>query len=147
MVLVPPHVVRPYVLRNKTDRADTKGLLEVFGNEEVRAVPVKSETQQALAALHRLRSTWLATRTARINTVRGLLREFGIVVPSGAHHLAPHLTAILEDADSGIPGLLRFGLAEVAREIREIEQRLRAIERQLETVAAETLAVRQLQSH
>jgi len=146
VVLVPPHVVRPYVLRNKTDRADTKGLLEVFRNEEVHAVPVKSETQQALAALHRLRSTWLATRTARINTIRGLLREFGVVVPSGAHHLVPHLTAILEDADCGIPGLLRFALAEAAREIREIEQRLRAIERQLETVAAEMLPVRQLQS-
>ena len=125
---------------------DRKGLLEVFRNEDVRAVPVKSETQQALAGLHRLRSTWLATRTARINTVRGLLREFGVVVPAGAHRLVPHLTAIVEDADSGIPGLLRFALAEAAREIREIEQRLRAVERQLEAVAAETLPVQQLQS-
>jgi len=125
---------------------DRKGLLAVFRNEDVRAVPVKSETQQALAGLHRLRSTWLATRTARINTVRGLLREFGVVVPAGAHRLVPHLTAIVEDADSGIPGLLRFALAEAAREIREIEQRLRAVERQLEAVAAETLPVQQLQS-
>ena len=109
-------------------------------------MPVKSETQQALAALHRLRSTWLATRTARINTVRGLLREFGVVVPVGAHHLVPRLTAIVEDADSGIPALLRFALAEGAREIREIEQRLRAVDRQLEAVAAETLPVQQLQS-
>jgi Transposase len=51
-VLVPPHVVRPYVLRNKTDRTDAKGLLEAFRNEDVHPVPVKSETQQALAALH-----------------------------------------------------------------------------------------------
>src|SRR4029453_17771358 len=53
-VLVPPPVVRPYVLRNKTDRTDTKGLLEAFRNEDVRPVPVKSETKQALPALHRL---------------------------------------------------------------------------------------------
>jgi len=64
VVLVPPHVARPYVLRNKTDRTDAKGLLEAFRNDDLRPVPVKSETQQALASLHRLRSTWLATRTA-----------------------------------------------------------------------------------
>src|SRR5207247_9316153 len=89
VVLLPPHAVRPYVVRNKTDRTDAKGLLEAARNDEVRPVPVKSETQQALTALHRLRSTWLATRTARINIVRGLLREFGVVIPNGARHVVP----------------------------------------------------------
>jgi len=146
VVLVPPHVVRPYVLRNKTDRTDVKGLLEAVRNEELRPVPVKSETQQALAALHRLRSTWVATRTARLNAVRGLLREFGVVIPVGASHVVPALWALLEEPASAVPGLLRPALAEVAREVREIEQRLQAVERQLETVAAETLLVRQLQT-
>jgi transposase len=145
-VLVPPHVVRPYVARNKTDRTDAKGLLEAWRNDDVRPGPVKSETQQALAALHRLRSTWLATRTARINTIRGLLREFGRVIPTGARHVVPHVSTLLEDADSGVPGLLRPALAEAAREIREIEERLRAVERQLETAAAHTLVVRQLRT-
>jgi transposase len=145
-VLVPPHVVRPYVLRNKTDRTDAKGLLEAFRNEDVRAVPVKSETQQALGALHRLRSTWLATRTARLNTVRGLLREFGVVIPIGARQVVPHVGALLEDADSGLPGLLRPALTEATREIRELEERIRAIERQLETAAAQTLIVGQLRT-
>src|SRR5213596_1683830 len=145
-VLVPPHVVRPYVLRNKTDRTDTKGLLEAFRNEDVRAVPVKSETQQALAALHRLRSTWLATRTARLNTVRGLLREFGVVIPIGARQVVPHVRTLLEDADAGIPGLLRPALAEAVAELGELETRLRAVERQLETAAAASLVVGQLRS-
>jgi transposase len=146
VVLVPPHVVRPYVRGNKTDRTDTKGLLEAFRNEEVRAVPVKSETQQALAALHRLRSSWLATRTARLNTVRGLLREFGVAIPVGARQVGPHVRALLEDADTGLPGLLRPALAEALAEIGELERRLRAVERQLETVAAESLVVGQLRS-
>jgi transposase len=110
VVLLPPHAVRPYVLRNKTDRTDAKGLLEAVRNDEVRPVPVKSETQQAVAALHRLRSTGLATRTARINTVRGLLREFGVVIPTGARHVVPSLGAVLEDADSGVLPLLRPAL-------------------------------------
>jgi transposase len=145
-VLVPPHVVRPYVLRNKTDRTDAKGLLEAFRNEDVHPVPVKSETQQALAALHRLRSTWLATRTARINTVRGLLREFGLVLPVGAHHVIPKVRALLEEADSGVPGLLRPALAAAVQEILELEARIRAVEQQLEAGAAQPLSVRQLRT-
>lgn len=146
VVLIPPHVVRPYVQGNKTDRTDTKGLLEAFRNEDVRAVPVKAETQQALAALHRLRSTWVATRTARLNTVRGLLREFGVVIPVGARHVLPHVRALLEDADAGIPQLLRPALAEAVAEIGDLETRLRAIERQLEAAAAASLVVGQLRS-
>jgi transposase len=143
-VLLPPHAVRPYVVRNKTDRTDAKGLLEAARNDEVRPVPVKSATQQALAALHRLRSTWLATRTARINTVRGLLREFGVVIPTGARHVVPALGAVLEDADAGVPSLLRPALAEAAREIREIEGRIRAVEHQLDAVAEQTPVVSRL---
>jgi transposase len=143
-LILPPHAVRPYVLRNKTDRTDTKGLLEAYRNEEVRAVPVKSETQQAVAALHRLRSTGVAARTARLNTVRGLLREFGISIPVGAHHVVPHVTLLVEDAESAVPGLLRPGLAEAAKEIRDIEGRIRAVERQLEAVAEDSIVVEQL---
>ena len=145
-VLVPPHIVRPYVLRNKTDRTDAKGLLEAFRNEEVHPVPVKSETQQALAALHRLRSTWLATRTARINTVRGVLREFGLLIPVGSHHVVPHVRTLLEDADSGVPGLLRPALAVAVEEIRQVEGRIRAVEQQLEVAAAQMLTVGQLRT-
>jgi transposase len=137
VLLLPPHVVRPYVVRNKTDRTDAKGLLEAARNDEARPVPVKSETQQAVTALHRLRSTWLASRTARLNTVRGLLREFGIVIPVGARHVVPVLGGVLEDLDGGLPSLVRSTLAEAGREIREMEARVRSVERQLEAVAAQ----------
>jgi transposase len=146
VVLVPPHAARPYVLRNKTDRTDAKGLLEAFRNDDLRPVPVKSETQQALAGLHRLRSTWVATRTARLNTLRGILREFGVVIPTGAHHVVPHVRALLEDLDAGVPGLLRVALGEVIREVGELEERIRAIERQLATAAEPALIIRRLRT-
>jgi transposase len=139
-------VVRPYVHGNKTDRTDAKGLLEAFRNDEVRPVPVKSETQQGLAALHRLRSTWLATRTARLNTVRGLLREFGVTMPVGARRVVPHVRALLEDAGAGIAEVLRPVLADVLKEIGDLEMRVRAVERQLETTAAASLVVSRLRS-
>jgi transposase len=59
--LLPPHDVRRYVRRNTTDRTDAKALLEADRNEEIHAVPIKSVEHQAIASLHRLRSTWLAT--------------------------------------------------------------------------------------
>ena len=137
-VLLPPHAVRPYVRRNKTDRTDTKGMLEAYRNEEIRPVPVKSVAQQTLASLHRLRSGWLAERTARINTLRGLLREFGILIPLGAQHAVPTAWAQLEDAESDIPDPLRPALAEVCQEIRDLERRVKMIERQLAALATQT---------
>lgn len=68
--LLPAHDVHRYVRRNKTDRTDTKALLEANRNDEIQPVPIKSVEQQGIASLHRVRSTWLATRTARINTIR-----------------------------------------------------------------------------
>ena len=76
VVLISPQYVRPYVVRDKTDRADVKGLLEAYRNRDLHPVPIKTITQQQLTSLHRIRSTWMRTRTARINPVRGLLREY-----------------------------------------------------------------------
>ena len=66
-VLLPPKDVRPYRRGNKTDRADAKAILEAYRDEDLRPVPVKTVHQQTLTGLHRLRSAWLAARTARIN--------------------------------------------------------------------------------
>jgi transposase len=78
VILLPPHHVRPYIRRNKTDRTDAKGILEASRNEDIRPVPVKTVDQQVLTSLHRLRSGWMRERTARLNALRGLLRELGV---------------------------------------------------------------------
>lgn len=69
---------------NTTDRADCSALREALRNPEIVPVPVKHVQIQAIQGLHRIRSPWLATRTARINVGRGRLREFGRVLPMGA---------------------------------------------------------------
>ena len=142
VVLIPPHAVRPYVLRNKTDGADAKGLLEALRNDDVRPVPVKSVDQHVLASLHRLRSAWMATRTARLNALRGLLRELGYSIPLGARQVVPFVWGLVSEAESGLPDALRPVLAEAAREIRELEVRVAEVERSLEAIsrASEPLA-------
>jgi transposase len=127
-ILLPPHLVRPYRRYNQHDRADTKAILESHRNEEIQPVPIKKIGQQVLASLHRLRSAWLATRTARINTVRGLLRELGLFIPKGASHVVPHVHELVEDAESGLPDALRAYLYEAYLEIRELEQPMRDVE-------------------
>ena len=88
----------PYVRRNKTDRADTDALLEAARCGEIRPVPVKTVEQQTLQALHRVRTQWQTARVARINAMRGLLREHGHAIPVGARTVLRRVTAILEDA-------------------------------------------------
>ena len=146
VVLLPPHAVRRYVLRNKTDGADAKALLEAVRNEDIRPVPVKSVDQHVLGALHRLRSTWMATRTARLNTLRGLLRELGFSIPVGARQVVPHVWVLAADADSGLPDALRPVFSEAAREIGELETRIREVERQLEGLASESALIARLRT-
>ena len=129
--------MRPYVRRNKTDRTDTEALLEATRCGGMQPVPVKTVEQQTLQALHRVRTQWQAARTARINVVRGLLREQGLPVPVGARTVLARVAAILEDADVALPDLLRHTVALVVDEIRALETRIATIDRQLARVARE----------
>ena len=81
--------MRPYVHGNKTDRTDVKGILEAYRNEDIRPVPLKTPAHQTVVALQRLRGAWVAERTARLNTIRGLLRELGVFIPVGGRRAPP----------------------------------------------------------
>ena len=135
VVLLPPHHVKPYVRGNKTDRSDACGILDAGGNEDLNPVPIKSLDQQQLTAIHRLRSGWMAERTRRLNSIRGLLREFGIIIPVGANKVVAAAWASIEDADAEIPDAFRPVLAEACHEVRQIEERIGVAERQIEALA------------
>lgn len=131
--LLHPRDVAPYRTGNKTDRADAKALLEASRNEQISRVPVKSLEQQAIVALHRIRQGYLHTRTARINAVRGHLREFGCVIPVGAQHLVPRAYAALETG--AVPALLRPALVTVLEEIRTLEAQAERVRSELAQLA------------
>jgi transposase len=140
--LLPPRDVRPYVRGNKTDRSDATALLEANRNEAIRPVPVKNVEQHALTGLHRMRATWMATRTARLNTLRGLLRELGVMIPAGARQVVPRVWELVSNAESGFPDALRPALAEAAREVAELERRLAEVEAQHDGAARRSALVR-----
>lgn len=144
--LLPVRHVAPYRTGNKTDAIDAEAMLEAGRNERICAVPVKSVEQQGLTALHRIRSRWLATRTARINTVRGILREFGLTIPLGAAKVVPQVRTWIDDPEAGVPAAIRAMLGEVCDEIGDLERRMGLIETQLEALGGQIHTVAQLRT-
>lgn len=140
--LLPAQYVRPYRWRNKTDRADCSALREAVRNPEIVPVPVKHVQAQATQGLHRIRSQWVATRAARINVLRGLLREFGLVLPMGAVRALKLLPKAI--ADAAVPAVLQESLHDLLGEIRALEARIIAVERQLGALMREVPAVERL---
>lgn len=143
--LLPVQYVRPYVRRNKTDRTDTEALLEANRCGGIQPVPVKTVEQQTLQVLHRVRTQWQAARTARINVMRGILREHGLPIGVGARTALTRIPALLEDAAVALPDLVRHTVALLFEEVRALEARIAAIDQQLTRVAREHPVARRLQ--
>jgi transposase len=131
--LLHPADVARYRDGNKTDRADAKALLEAARNEKIDRVPVKSIDQQAIAALHRLRQGYLQTRTARINAVRGHLREFGVTIPLGPRHVLPQARAARDPG--GVTAYMRAPREGVLAEIEKQHAKADALSAELERFA------------
>lgn len=138
--LLPPAYIRAYVKRNKTDAADARALLEATRCADIVPVRVKSVEQQGLQAMHRTRSLWMATRTSRINALRGFCREFGLAVPSGARTGVEAMSRALADPASGIPLLIRRSMSLLVEEIRLLEVRVAQLERELTELARQSPA-------
>lgn len=135
VVLLPARYVRAYVRRNKTDAADAAALLQAARCAELRPVRIKSVEQQALQALHRTRSLWQGDRTRRINALRGYCREFGIAIAQGARLGLEQIARVLAEPRSGLPELLRPTMALLVEEVRLLEARIGALERELAALA------------
>ena len=133
--LLPAPYVRAYVKRNKTDAADAEALLEAARCADIVPVRVKSVDEQALQALHRTRSLWMATRTARINALRGFCREFGIAIAQGARTGLEQIARVLAEPNSAIPELVRPTMKLLVEEIRLLEARIGQLERELTQTA------------
>jgi len=129
--LMAPQFVKPYVKANKTDAADAEAICEAVTRPTMRFVPIKSVDQHAVLSLHRARSGFVKSRTAQANQIRGLLGEFGIVLPQGIVHVARCLPDIIEDAENELPMVfrelllrLRSHLLELNRQVEELEDQI-----------------------
>jgi transposase len=105
---------------------------------------VKTVEQQQVQSLHRLRSQWMSTRHRYVNTLRGILREFGIIISLGVRAAKSQIGAALVEADNELPDGLRPILTQMLDEIRSIEEKILSIERELTVLSRLDERVQQL---
>jgi transposase len=132
---LPAGQVRAFVRGNKDDAADARAIWLAAQQSDIRRVPVKSCQQQAVLSLHRMRAHWVCVRTATINALRGLLYEFGVVLPKGRQAALKALAERRAAIDAQVPPVFArlldtqlLALGDVLRQVEIIEDELAAVQ-------------------
>ena len=129
--LMAPQFVKPYVKTNKNDVADAEAICEAVSRPNMRFVPIKSIEQQGVLSLHRVRQGFVKARTAQANQIRGLLGEFGLVIPKGIWHIAQRVPELLEDASNELPAAVRQLIDRLTCHLKELDRQVRELEHEI----------------
>ena len=129
--LIAPQYVKPYVKGNKNDYNDAEAIAEAAQRPNMRFVPIKTQEQQDIQALHRLRERGVKERTALVNQIRGLLAEYGIVIRLGITAVRKALPEILEDGENGLTPRGRACFAQLRDELVQIDAQCARYEQQI----------------
>lgn len=133
--LIPPQFVTPYVKSNKNDANDAEAICEAMSRPTMRFVQVKTVEQQDIQAIHRLRSELITHRTAKVNQIRGLVAEYGLVAPKRVHALRKALPLWLEDAENGLTDRFRGLLNDLWRDLHYLDTRIAGLDADIRKVA------------
>ena len=135
--MIAPQFVKPYVKSNKNDAVDAEAICEAVQRPNMRFVPVKNIVQQDIQSLHRIRSQRVARRTAHANQIRGLLLEYGIVIPKGINYIRKAIPEILEDAENSLSAMFRELLSELHEELVHLDDKITSLDEKLDNIAAQ----------
>lgn len=141
--LMAPKLVTPYRMsgkRGKNDAADAAAICEAVQRPNMRFVPVKSEEQQSRLMVHRARQGFVAARTATINRIRGLLSEFGVVLPLKAEVVRREACNHLED----LPGYANTVIGDLLSEVSHLDERIKQYDAHVRAMARDCTAAQQL---
>jgi transposase len=144
--LIAPQFVKPYVKTNKNDVADAEAICEALQRPSMRFVAVKTIDQQALLSLHRARQGFVKARTAQANQIRGLLGEYGLVIPQGIGHVTKRAPELIEDATNELPGMFRGLIDRLLTHLRELDEQVAQLEVQIKAWHRESEASRRLEA-
>ena len=122
--LIPPQYVKPFVKRNKNDAADAAAICEAMMRPNMPGVPVKNADQQAILSVHRARQGLVKARTAQANQIRGLLAEFGIIIPTGISHIPKQVPKIIDDGENDLPGSFRLLIQRLVDHLKELDRQV-----------------------
>ena len=138
--IMAPKFVTPYRRSGKNDGNDAEAICEAVQRPSMRFVPIKSVEQQAILTLHRVRQGFIEERTATINRIRGLLSEFGVVLPARAHEVKCGATAAAES----LPTMARNAIADLMSHLSSLDDRIKSYDRELESLAHSDETVQRL---
>ncbi|HET6208489.1 MAG TPA: IS110 family transposase [Terracidiphilus sp.] len=141
--LIAPAYVKPFVKRQKNDAADAQAICEAAQRPTMRFVAVKSERQQASAAVFRARDLFVRQRTQFINALRGLVAEHGWIAPKGLFH-ARALMAKIEDPSCPLPQGARDAFLAMIASIRALDEHIVMLDREIAQRAKEDPEARRL---
>jgi transposase len=144
--LIPPQYVKPYVRGNKNDYNDALAIAEAVIRPEMRFVSVKTPVQQDIQAVHRVREKRLQERTALCNQLRGLLAEYGLILPKGVNILRRSLPELLEDGENGLSDLFRRLLAQSYQQLQELDGYIDFYTQEMKRQSQQDEACRRLQT-
>jgi transposase len=129
--LMPPAYVKPYVKRGKTDAADAEAICEAVTRPTMRFVAAKSREQQAALSMHRARNLLVKQRTQLVNMMRGLLAEFGIVIPEGLERALLMARHVVDGVAPDVPIEAVRIIGMLSQQALDTHARLRQIDRAL----------------
>src|SRR6204780_3334541 len=142
--LIPAQYVKPYVKTNKSDYIDAEAIAEAVQRPTMRFVPIKTEEQLDLQAVHRVRERWVMRRTAVVNQIRGLLLERGLTLPKGRSHVDRALPEILTDPALRLAGSFRVLLGQLQLELEQLSARIEQMDAVIQETARENEACQRL---
>jgi transposase len=142
--LIPAQFVKPFLKSNKNDFLDAEAIAEAVARKNMRFVPIKTDDQLDLQALHRVRDRLVHRRTAVINQIRGFLLERGITFATGPANLRRQMPAMLEDADENLTPRLRNLLAHLGREWKQLDNDVDRISDEIDAIASQDAACQRL---
>ena len=141
---VPPAYARPFRQGHKNDFRDAHAIAEAVQRPSTRCVPVKTDDQLDLQALHRVRSRLISDRTAVINQIRSFLLERGIAVRQGLRFLRQQLPELLaKRIDVLSPRMIRI-IEDLSGDWRHLDGRIEQVTEEIEVLARGTEGCRQL---
>ncbi len=142
--LIPAQFVKPFLKSNKNDFLDAEAIAEAVARQNMRFVPIKTDEQLDLQALHRVRDRLVQHRTAVINQIRGFLLERGITFAKGPAKLRSQMAGILEDADHNLTPRMRNLLARLWQQWKQVEADVNDASEEIDRIAAEDAACQRL---
>jgi transposase len=143
--LMAPQFVKPYVKSNKNDANDAEAICEAVSRPTMPFVAIKTVEQQDIQAIHRIRSELIRQRTAKVNQIRGLLAEYGIVVEQRIEKLRKALPLLLEDAENGLTADFRVLLQGLQQDLTNLDERVGEMDKSIQKLASSNTIAKRLQ--